>query len=186
MYFLLAKGLAVLVLVAGLLYGWHVFTESYRAEGRAEVTAKWNADIERRREQTTAITLAWDQQRIKAETAAKGLDDERAKRFAEATQRARALPAAVAAIVIPGVSVGVLQSALGTDTTEAPEPSGTTPTTDTAVAPSADSQANSTVGLLTEWGVEVINLYDVCRTRVGEWQTFYRGLQAAQPKEETK
>jgi hypothetical protein len=67
---------AVLGLFGYGVHRWHSYQDSLRDEGRAEVTAKWDADAERRRKQVTDITLLWNDARQRA-------DDEASKRERE-------------------------------------------------------------------------------------------------------
>lgn len=54
------KLIAVAVIAGALIYGWHVFTESYREQGRAEIRPQLVASqaAERQREAETAQCVA--------------------------------------------------------------------------------------------------------------------------------
>ena len=181
LYVLLAKTLAALSFVAGLVWGWHHFTERYREEGRMEVRAEWDLDKVARRKLVTEITLAWNDQRIAAEAAEKERDEERAKRIATATIRAKTLAPEVAGVVVPGAALRVLDVAIADSPAFAGTADHAYKTPPAATAATADD-SDGTVGALTEWGVRVIGLYDACRDMVTAWQAFYAGLQKDQPK----
>lgn len=179
----IAAAVALVALYLAVVGLKHSYDEGKRDEGRAEVQAKFDAYVTAAMERTSAITLAWDAKRIEAETAGKVADDERAKRFAESKMRAQALPAAVAAVVVPAAALGVLDDAIrASDRAETPGSAGA-PVENPAAATPAATEPDGTVGLLTAWGLEVVALYDACRDQVTGWQTFYRGLQAAQTPE---
>jgi hypothetical protein len=177
---LLWKVIAALAIAAALAYAWHTFVEKYREQGRVEVRAEWEADALRRVQalQETEAKLA--AKSIEAGRAIGERDNERRKRAAEAQKHAQALAPAVAAVVVPAAAVGVLRDALAASD---PAPATRSPGAAQGSAAAAAAGADSTVGLLTGWGVEVINLYDACRSQVTGWINFYASLQAAQPKE---
>lgn len=176
----IAAAVALVALYLAVVGLKHSYDEGKRDEGRAEVQAKFDAYVTAAMERTSAITLAWDAKRIEAETAGKVADDERAKRFAESKMRAQALPAAVAAVVVPAPAVGVLQRAIDDSAAATGPARESEPAHPIAAEHPDDTGAASTVGLLTAWGLEVVRLYDACRDQVTGWQAFYQGLQAAQ------
>ena len=181
------KPLALFVAAMAIALALGAMKRSYddgkRAEGAKPVQAAFDAYVETARKRTTEITLAWDAKRIEAETAGKVADDERAKRFAESKKRAQALPAAVAAVVVPAAALGVLDAAIDAGSAApTPGPAVAPPAATPAVAETA-AQPDGTVGLLIEWGAMAVAEYDRCRDLLTGWQTFYRGLQAAQVPE---
>lgn len=176
-YGLIARGIAVLAILAALAYAWHRFTEHYREQGREEVRLEWEKDKAERIAAADAMVEVWRGEVARAGKASRERDDERRKRRDEAARRAAELPPEVAGVAVPGAAVGVLNRALGdtapaTGSTGAPE----------RPAAAAAAGADSTVGLLTGWGIEVIAMYETCRARVTEWREFYAALQAAQPR----
>lgn len=181
------KPIAGIVLCIAIILALGAMKRSYddgkREEGAAPVRAEFAAYVETARKRTTAITLAWDQKRIEAETAGKVADNERAKRMAESKVRLAALPPAVAAVVVPGRALSLLDDAIrASDPTLAAGPAAA-PVESPAAAPVAAPERDGTVGLLTAWGLDVVRLYDACREQVIGWNAFYRGLQAAQVPE---
>ena len=177
---LLALGLAIMAVK-------HSYDDGKREEGAAPVRAEFDAYRKAATERTTAITLAWDQKRIAAETAQKGLDDERANRLADASKRAQALPAAVAAVVVPAAALSVLDDAIRAS--DQPAATGSAGgivearPAPAAAAPDPARNGDGNVGLLVQWGVLVSAMYDACRDQVTGWQRFYADLRAAQPAE---
>lgn len=164
--------LALALALAGLKSS---YDKRKRAEGAAPVIAEFAAYKAAAAAETAAITLKWDQERIKAETAGKVAADERRKRLQDASKRAQALPPAVAGVVIPAVALGVLDDALdGSRSAEIARPAE--PLADHP----APAPADSTVGLMVGWAVQVIDLYDACREQVIGWQQFYSGLKSAE------
>ncbi len=175
----------VLILLVGLLALKHSYDEGKRDEGRAEIQAKFDAYVQESTKQVAAVTAKWDQQRQAAETAAEGLANERSKRAAEAQIRVRALPHAVAAVVVAPAAVDILRDAIDasnqpTTTRPADQPVEARPT----AAADPDDGA-TTVGRLSEWALQVISQYSECRDQVHGWIAFYTGLQAAQPREQS-
>lgn len=182
MYLLMAK---LAALVAGfVLLAWaaHLAKEHYRDQGRTEIRAEWEIDKAARMKLTSGITLAWDKERIKAETAGKEIEDARRNRLQQIVNRVRTLPAAVAAVSVPASVVGMLDDAIRNSAT-ATEPAVEPGRAGSAVAAPATDTRDSSLGLLTEWAVTVIGMYDACAERVAGWQSFYSGLQAAQPQQ---
>lgn len=178
------KPLAGIVLCVAIALALGAMKRSYddgkREEGAAPIRAEFAAYKDAAMARTTAITLAWDQKRIEAETAGKVADDERAKRMAESQKRLAALPAAVAAVVVPGRALSLLDDAIRASNPAPAAGPAAAPVESPAAAPVAAPEQDGTVGLLTAWGLDVVRLYDACREQVIGWQAFYRGLQAAQ------
>ncbi len=173
---LLLKVGAVLALAGLAWWAWeHYVVGHYEAIGAARVQAKWDADSARRIKATTDITLLWNDKRIAADKLQEERDSERAKRTEMAASAARNLPAAVSSVVVPRAAVGVLNNAIG-DTAPTAGPAGQPAKEPAATAESADS----TVGLLTQWGVQCIAAYEEARGMVTGWQAFYSSLRAAQ------
>ena len=176
-------GVALIGLWFGAVGIKHTYDDGKRAEGAKPVQERFDVYVKAARERTSAITLAWDQKRIEAEQAGKVADEERAKLFAESKMRAQALPAAVAAVVVPAAALGVLDAAIDAGSAApTPGPAGAPPAATPAAAETA-AQPDGTVGLLIEWGAMAVAKYDECRDLVTGWQAFYRGLQAAQVPE---
>lgn len=177
---------AVAILWFGLLAVKHSYDDARRAEGAAPALKQLTAlqdQVKAAQDRASALALQWDTERQKAEAAAKGMDDERSKRLAEAQIRVKALPAVVAAVVVPAAALGVLDDAIrASEPVPAPGPARE-PEQARPVAATAAPDADGTLGPLIQWGAQVVTLYDACRDQVHGWQAFYRGLQAAQPKE---
>ena len=181
------KPLALFVAALAIALALGAIKRSYddgkREEGAAPVRAEFEAYKKTAMERTSAITLAWDAKRIEAEQAGKVADDERAKRFAESKKRAQALPPAVAAVVVPGRALSLLDDAIRASDPAPIAGPAVAPVESPAAAPVAAPEQDGTVGLLTAWGLDVVRLYDACREQVIGWQAFYAGLQAAQTPE---
>ncbi len=174
-YLLLIKIGIVLALAVAAAWFWHLATKHYEDIGRAEVQLKWDQDTARRIKQTSDMALLWNDKRIAADKLQEERDSERAKRTEMAASAARNLPAAVSGVVVPRAAVGVLNNAIG-DTAPTAGPAGEPAKESAATAESADS----TVGLLTQWGVQCIAAYEEARGMVTGWQAFYSSLRAAQ------
>lgn len=184
------KPIALIVGIAALWFGVmalkHSYDEGKRDEGRAEVRAELDAYKAAAMERTSAITLAWDQQRQATEAAAKGLDDERSKRLADSRDRVRTLPPTVAAVVVPPRAASLLNDAIAASNQPAAAGPAFAPVESrpAAAASTDDRQSDaSTVGQVTAWAVEVIALYSACRDQVAGWIAFYAGLRAAQQEQ---
>ncbi len=176
---LIVRVIAVAAFAALCWWAWHAFTGHYEHIGEQRIQTKWDADVKRRTEMTTAITNLWDTKRIAADKAAQELDHERSQHLADNILRARALPAVVAGARFDGRAVSVLDDAGGS----AAKVAGPAGKPDAAAAGPAE---DSTVGAVTEWGVSVIGLYETCRDTVTGWRAFYSSLLATQPKEQAK
>lgn len=178
------KPLAGIVIVLAIVLALGAMKRSYddgkRAEGAKPVQAAFDAYVKAAQERTTAITLAWDAKRIEAEQAGKVADDERAKRMAESQKRLAALPPAVAAVIVPGRALSLLDDAIRASDSPTPAGPAAVPVESPAATPVAAPEQDGTVGLLTAWGLDVVRLYDACREQVTGWQAFYKGLQVAQ------
>lgn len=168
----------VLALMAALAYAYHLVAEHFRIEGRAEIQTKWDADKAERIKRTTDMTNLWDSKRQEADKAGQERDHERAQRLADAQQRAKTLPPAVAGAAFPGAAVQLLNEPTGGHPAQITRPAG--PAEATAPAAAGDS----TVGAVTEWGVTVKGMYQACLDRVAEHVAFYQSLRDAQPKEQ--
>src|SRR5574338_91731 len=140
-------GVAI-ALAAGYHHVWHNGYE----DGSAEVQAKWDADKQRRLKAFAEMTTKWVVASQETEKAIKERNDARAQRFQPARQHAASLPPDVAGVRVPAAAVGVLDDAVRES---AAAGSAAKPTD--AAAGSAGS-AESTVGLLTQWGVEMVDL----------------------------
>ena len=171
------KLIAVAVIAGLLLWGWHVFTESYREEGRAEVQSQWDLAKAAALKANTEQEQRWQKESAAREKAEKELEDERTKRAALAADAAKRLPDRVARVVVPRESVRVLNSAIDAGN---PAPATGTARESAKATPAAAEGADSNVGLLTQWGVACISAYDEARGMVKGWQDFYAGLRAAQ------
>lgn len=180
----IAAGIAALAALSLFAYGAHKYNEHERAEGRAEVQAKFDAfkaEKEKERlaavQRATDITNLWNATRERGDKLERERDAERNQRLAAATVAAKTLPPGVAAVVVPAPAVRVLNDAIDAgNTSHVAEPAGSVAKD---AAPVAEGAA-STVGLLTQWGVQCADLYDEARGMVEGWQRFYAGLQAAQ------
>jgi len=176
----IAIGIAIIALVAAVGFAKHRYDEGKRMEGRAEVQALWDADRARNIKEGQAQEARWKTESEARQKAEQELSDERSKRAAVAAVAARSLPDRVARVVVPRESVRVLNDAI--DAGNPGKTTGPAAKPDKA-APAAAEGADSTVGLLTQWGVGCIAAYDDARAMVTGWQDFYHALQAAQPKE---
>lgn len=173
----LAMVLGAIVLMTVVGIAKHRYDDGKREEGRAEIQAKWDADKAERIKRTTEITNLWDSKRQEAEKNAEDRDHERRLRADLATVAARGLPPAVARIVVPHSAVSVLDRAI--DAGSATQIAGPAREPAKASAPAAEG-ADSTVGLLTQWGVQCIAAYEEARGMVVGWQDFYQSLRGSQ------
>lgn len=153
----------------------HHYDESRRDEGRAEVQAKWDADKAARLKAYADMTTKWVIASGDAEKAIKERDDARAQLFQKQKAKAAALPEHIAALPVPYQSVVVLNDAIR----DSAAPTGAAAESGQA-APSTPPGADSTVGLLTQWGVDMIAWADECRARVQSWSSFYSDLRSKQ------
>jgi len=172
---LIARVVGILAVAGALMYGWHIFAESMREQGRAEVRQAWAEDTARRVAMTTKITGLWDDQRQKAEAATATLDKERAAQAEANRAKVAALPPAVAGATFSGVARRLLNDAIR-DSAPATGPAGKPD------APDPSPSADTSVGAVAEWGAAVIDLYSACADQIEGWRTFYSGLRAAQPE----
>jgi len=175
-YLWIAKAVALAAAAALLLWGWHLFTEHYRDEGRAEIQAKWDADKAERLASMQEMQAKWALEKENTAEAIRERNNARAKATALAREAAKTIPEDVASQPVPSVAVGVLNDAIGNSAEASGPPGGTYKG---VTAPPA--RADSTIGLLVDWGITAIDMYETCRARVVEWQQFYSGLQKAQP-----
>jgi len=183
MSFLLAfwKPIAALVVVALLavaVIAWkHSYDEARRDEGRGEVQEKWDQAKAAALKANTEQEQRWASERDARVKAEQERDDERTKRATEAANAAKSLPAADARVRVARSAVRVLNNAIDAgNPTPAPGPAAKPD----KATPAAAEGADSTVGLLTQWGVACISAYDEARSMVKGWQDFYAGLRAAQ------
>lgn len=158
--------LALVLIVAGLKHG---YDERRRDEGRAEIREQWDADKAARLKAFTEMTTRWVTAQQEADANLKKLDTERQRRLDDAKRHALALPPADAGMRFPASAVGVLDDARNSDA-ETARPAG-----QPAGGPAA-AAADSTVGLVTQWAVDVIGYYNACRDQVIGWQGFYHSL----------
>lgn len=177
------KPIALVLLVAALavaaIVAKHSYDEGMRNEGRAEVRAEWAKETAVKNKAIADQATAWDIQRQKTETAENERDAARQKLFAAIAP----LPAAVAGQRVPGAFVVHLDAGR-----RAAAASGTPAEPDQATHPAsagpdvANAGAESDLGLIASWVDQVLQIHAECRDRVAAWLSFYRGLQAAQPK----
>lgn len=173
---------AALALAAACYAAWYGVEHWCNAACRAEtqradgIKAAWDADIARRVALTTAITLEWDKQRQIADALEAKHEQIRNVLFASAEAAARALPKPVASVVVPGAAVGVLNAAVDASNTTAAGPAREPPTPPTAAT------ADSSLGLVVEWGVTCAKYYAAAVDQVVGWQKFYAGLRLAEEK----
>lgn len=161
--------IALALFAAGLKHG---YDDRRRDEGRAEIQSKWDADKAERLRAYTAMTTKWITAQTDAEKAIKERDDARAHKFDQAKTRAAELPEHLAAMPVPFESVVVLNDAIRQSSVAGPAGKSE----DAAAGPAADS----TVGAFTQWGTGVIDMYDACRERVRNWESFYDTLRKQQ------
>lgn len=174
---LVLGALGVLALGLILLGLKHSYDEDRRAEGRAEVQAKWDADKAARLRAYTAMTTQWVTAQLDADRLAQQLATERQGRIDDAKKRAHNLPPADAALRFPASARSVLNDAVGTA-----EPAETPRPTSSSASGAATAAEDSRVDLVTQWAVDVIGFYNACRDQVIGWQKFYAALRAAQPE----
>lgn len=177
-------GVVLLLAVVLAVLSWkHGYDEARRGEGRAEVQAQFDAYVQAARERSTALALAWDQQRQAAEQAGKDLADERTARAADNAAHLAALPDAVARAPVPAAALDVLDRAVAASNAAAPAGPAVEPDRAAPAASGGAADVDGQLGPLIGWAASVIDLYDQCRARVAGWAAFYAGLQAAQPAE---
>ena len=178
---LLSRGaleLYAVIALGLLLFGLKTsYDHKHEAIGAARVQALWDTDKAARIKAFSDMTTKWITAASNADAAIKERDDARAKLLASAKNRAANLPPAIAAIPVPYQSVVVLNDAIR-DSAIVASPSAKPDAT--AAGPSAGSN----IGMLTEWGVTCIAMYDQARQRLNDWATFYQSLRDAQGKPE--
>ena len=134
--------------------------------------AAWDADKQARLKAFSTLETQYVAAEQQADASQQQLATERQARIDDAKRAAASLPAPVASVRIPAAAISVLDSAVRPAEPAAAE-SAAKP--DASTAPAADSS----LGLLTQWAVEVIGDYNACRDEVIGWQSFYRSLQQA-------
>jgi hypothetical protein len=157
-----------LLFAATLAYGWHRFTEHYREQGRQEIIpklAQCQDAIAAAQERATQLALLWSAQVDKTEAAAKRQEVARGQTFGAIKDDARRIGTA-GGVRFGADAVGVFdrarRAAEGQPAGPAAQPDKTTP----PVAASSEEY----IVQLYEWAA-------ICKARVEDWQTFYRGLQ---------
>ncbi len=168
---------AVIVLAIAVMAWKHSYDGARREEGRAEVQEKWDMAKAAALKASNEQEQRWIGEVAAREKAEQERDNERAKRTEVAADAAKRLPDRVARVVVPRESVRVLNDAIARSDTAPPAGPAAKPSEKAAAAPEG---ADSTVGLLTQWGVSCISAYDEARSMVDGWQAFYASLRAAQ------
>lgn len=171
---LLRPFLPYIIGIAVALGGAFWFGEHERGIGEAKIQKLWDADKAKRMQAVTDQVNRWNEQRLKTEEVERERDNLRNAQFAQLQTRAASLPVSVAATRVPAAVVGVLNSA--SDTANA---AGTAAESHEAAAPAASS-ADSTLGLIASWYVEVAQIHRECVDRVSEWEQFYDSLRKTQ------
>jgi hypothetical protein len=181
---LLAR-LAIYLGIAAVVFGSfqyqkHKYDESRRAEGRAEVQTKWDADKAERLRAYAKLMSDYVGAQQDAERLQKEKDDARKVRENAARQRADAIPRAVRDMRIPLVA-GVLND-VHSDAgggTAAPATGGSAVG---AAAGPADPRAaggDTSVGLWADWSVTMRDvLYAQCVDTLTGLQNFYNNLRS--------
>lgn len=149
MYLLIAKGIAVLVLIATITYGVHRVLEHFREEGRVEVRSAWDAATKQANEFEAERSAA-------AEADARKGKEVNDARFGKLAARNLALQSRLAALVVDPLIVERLRDAVRTANQER----------DSAVV-AASTPAVATTGVcITDWGAAVTKQYAACRAQV--------------------
>ena len=162
--------LVVIALAAAVGIEKHRYDERRRDEGRADIQAKWDADIQVRIKRTTEITNLWDQQRQRADKEAEDHERIRIALFADVATLSARVPDRDRAVVVPASAVRVLNSAVVAANTDAASASGKP--REEASATSGDSN----VGELVKWGIDCATKYADAVDEVLGLQSFYNKL----------
>lgn len=170
------KVACVVAAIAAFFFAKHSYDVGKERIGEARVQAKWDADKAERLRAFSKMTAEWTTEKLRADALQKEKDDARNIQANKAHARAAALPAADAGARFPGAARVVLNDFVADSTAPAGSPGKS------AEGPAA-APADTTVGAVTEWGVTVVALYNVCRDSVIGWIDFYAALRAAQPEE---
>jgi hypothetical protein len=179
MAFLLPLLLRALPYIAAALaifgaYEW-AYHRGVNHEHEKVVALQAEFDLYRAKEAAIVAGLAtqWDKARQDVEAKAVELETQRGKTFAALQDRAKAL-AEVSRIKFSADAVRLFDDARAS---AAAPPSGP-PAKSAETAPAPAGSAEEFVVAMYGWAAE-------CRARVGDWETFYKGLQASapQPKE---
>jgi hypothetical protein len=176
--------LAIYLGIAAFAYGTfqyqkHKYDESRRAEGRAEVQAKWDADKAERLRAFSKLMSDYVGAQQDAERLQKEKDDARKIRENAARQRADAIPRAVRDMRIPLVA-GVLNDVHpdAGSSPSAPSAGGSAVGSATGTA-GTSTTGDTSVGLWADWSVTMRDvLYAQCVDTLTGLQKFYNNLRS--------
>jgi hypothetical protein len=154
-----AKLIFVVALIASLAYAAHAYNEHYRAEGRAEVQAKWDAAIKLANEIEAKAAIAREADLEKANA-------DRDKRFKALAGRYAALQARLAAESVGPATVDGLLDAVRTANAEGAAAS---------TARNSTPSSGTTGDQLAPWFADIAEKYARCKRQVVCWNDFWDG-----------
>ena len=182
--------LAIYLGIAALVYGTvayqkHKYDEGRRAEGRAEVQAKWDADKAKRLRAYAQLMTDYVAAQQDAAQLQKEKDDARNIRENAARQRAEALPRSVRDMRIPLVA-GVLNDVPSNGASGPPSTAAGRASVDAPARAPDPSASDTSVGLWADWSVTMRDvLYAHCVDTLTGLQRYYENLRSKQPQGET-
>ncbi len=158
--------LGALVLFGAYSWAHHRGVMEEKVHTDAAVAAL-NDYVSKQRAYAAQLVLDYQAATDRAELAEKERDDARTQFYASLHNDARRLPRGPA---VAGTYVGLLNRAAAHSVAASPA----------SPSPGEDSAPASTVGDLTEWGIDAAEKYRACTDQVAGLQTFYNQLRTAQ------